>query len=188
MNIQQLQEQVTDLKGVADSHALTEKRWAAERSTMVKQIETANDELKRGRNRVDAVEADNRRLMQDTHALRQTNMMLKERVEMVKRATSAADANKILSSRLAAAERERDAVRALVMAERQKSEEYGTLIESARAQVAQKELHIARPSGSGAVESSISETGESSASSAAAADAAALSASLGSSEEDSFKS
>lgn len=194
VNIQQLQEQVTDLKGVTDSHALTEKRWVAERSTMVKQIETANDELVRSRNRVDAVEADNRRLMQDTHALRQTNVMLKERVEMViKRATNAADANKILSSRLAAAERERDAVRALVMAERQKSEEYGTLIESARAQVAQKELYIARLSGSGgaAVESSISETGESSASSAKAAadaDAAALSASLGLSEEDSMKS
>ena len=107
------------------------------------------------------------------------------------RATNAADANKILSSRLAAAERERDAVRALVMAERQKSEEYGTLIETARAQVAQKELHIARLAGSGGAgaESSISEAGESSASSArAAADAAALSASLGLSEEDSLKS
>lgn len=190
VNIQQLQEQVTNLKGATDAHGLTERRWGSERSTMVKQIETANDELVRSRNRTDAVEADNRRLMQDTHALRQTNVMLKERVEMViKRATNAADANKILSSRLAAAERERDAVRALVMAERQKSEEYGTLIESARAQVAQKELHIARMTGSGAAESSISEAGESSASSArAAADAAALSASLGLSEEDSMKS
>ena len=192
VNIQQLQEQVSDLKGVTDAHSLTERRWAAERSTFVKQIETANDELVRSRNRTDAVEADNRRLMQDTHALRQTNVMLKERVEMViKRATNAADANKILSSRLAAAERERDAVRALVMAERQKSEEYGTLIETARAQVAQKELHIARLAGSGGAgaESSISEAGESSASSArAAADAAALSASLGLSEEDSLKS
>jgi chromosome segregation ATPase len=191
VNMQQLQEQVGDLTGVVNAHATMEKRWAAERGTMVKQLEGANDELVRGRNRIDAVEADNRRLMQDTHALRQTNVMLKERVEMViRRATSAADANKILSSRLSSVERERDAVRALVTAERQKSEEYGTLIESARAQVAQKDLQMARMGGgSGVADSSAtfdtapSVAGESSASSAAAA--AHFNSSLGLSEEDS---
>jgi hypothetical protein len=59
-------------------------------------LEGANDELVRAQRRADAVEADNRRLMQDTHALRQTNAMLNERVQMViKRASAATDANKV---------------------------------------------------------------------------------------------
>ena len=190
ISLQQMQEQVSDLKGIVESSQAQEKRLVTERSTFMRQLEGANDELVRSRNRTEAVEADNRRLMQDTHALRQTNVMLKERVEMVvKRATHASDANKILSSRLSAVERERDAVRALVAAERRKSEEYGTLIEGARAQVAQKELQLARQVGAEVGESSISNAGESSASSAAAAAAsAALNASLGLSEEDSLQS
>jgi len=83
--------------------------------------------------------------MQDTHALRQTNTMLNERVQMViKRATTAADANKVLSTRLSSVERERDAVRALVNAERQRAEDYGTIAETARAQVATREIEIDR--------------------------------------------
>ena len=175
INLQQMNEQVSDLKGIVESSQAQEKRLTAERSTFMRQLESANDELVRSRNRTEAVEADNRRLMQDTHALRQTNVMLKERVEMVvKRATHAADANKILSSRLASVERERDAVGP---SSRRAAQERGVRdpIEGARAQVAQKELQIARQLGAEAGESSISNAGESSASSAAAASAAAAS-------------
>jgi len=71
--------------------------------------------------------------------------MLNERVQMVmKRAAGAADANKVLSSRLAAVERERDASLARSSAERQRAEDYGTLAEVARAQIATREAQIQR--------------------------------------------
>lgn len=74
-----------------------------------------------------------------------SNAMLNERVQMVmKRAAGAADANKVLSSRLAAVERERDASRARSSAERQRAEDYGTLAEVARAQIATREAQIQR--------------------------------------------
>jgi mevalonate pyrophosphate decarboxylase len=139
--------------------------------------------------------------MQDTHALRQTNVMLNERVQMViKRATSASDANKVLTSRLSSVERERDAVRALVNAERQRAEDYGTIVETARAQVAKREVELQRLRGDGE-SSAYSVTGEastvsgapsnvtkgsSSSASSAAAAAAVLNQSLGLSDEDSI--
>jgi len=210
VNVQQMQGAIAELKGMVQAHGITEKRWAVERASQLKQLETFNDELVRARNGIEAVEADNRRLMQDTHALRQTNTMLNERVQMViKRATTAADANKVLSTRLSSVERERDAVRALVNAERQRAEDYGTIAETARAQVATREIEIdrlrsgAQASGSGVKKSPIaaakstasissssnpsSNTGGSSASSAAAAAAAvALNMTLGLSEDDSI--
>jgi hypothetical protein len=71
--------------------------------------------------------------------------MLNERVQMVmKRATAAADANKVLSSRLASVERERDANRALVSTERQRAEEMISVAEVARAQVASREVQLQR--------------------------------------------
>lgn len=215
VNVQQMQGAIAELKGMVQAHGITEKRWAVERASQLKQLETFNDELVRARNSIESVEADNRRLMQDTHGLRQTNTMLNERVQMViKRATTAADANKVLSTRLSSVERERDAVRALVNAERQRAEDYGTIAETARAQVATRELELDRlrsgsPPGTssgkkakapvhghvnvaatGSVASSSapsSNTGGSSASSAAAAAAAvALNMTLGLSEDDSM--
>ena len=201
VNIQQMHGQMSELQAVVSAHSVTEKRWSSEKSAMVRQLETVNDQLIRTKNKVDAVEADNRRLMQDTHALRQTNVMLNERVQMViKRATSASDANKVLTSRLSSVERERDAVRALVNAERQRAEDYGTIVETARAQVAKREVELQRLRGDGE-SSAYSVTGEastvsgapsnvtkgsSSSASSAAAAAAVLNQSLGLSDEDSI--
>ena len=71
--------------------------------------------------------------------------MLNERVQMViKRATAAADANKVLSSRLASVERERDINRALMGTERQQKEEMISVAEAARAQVASREVQLQR--------------------------------------------
>ena len=91
--------------------------------------------------RLDAVEADNRRLMQDVYGLRQTNHMLNERVSaIVKRAAAAGDANKVLSARLINAERERDASRAMLEAERQHSKDMEGLAQQARSDVIIQEI------------------------------------------------
>ena len=144
-NVEQLHDQVAELRGRVNATSTAEMRWAAERAALNRQVEALNEELVRTQQKVEAVEADNRRLMQDTHGMRQTNSMLNERVQMVlKRATAAADANKILSSRLLSVERERDAMRALVGVERQKSTEMGQLAEAARVQAATKDLQLQR--------------------------------------------
>ena len=204
-SVQNMNGQIAEMKGLINSHSVTEKRWAQERSNQLKQLEAVNDELIRTKKGVESCEADNRRLMNDTHALRQTNSMLNERVQMViKRATSAADANKVLSSRLSSVERERDAVRALINAERQRAEDYGTIAETARAQVASRESELQRlrnadqsaysgnnDSGVYADESQVTSTtgirssAHSSSASSAAAAAAALNSTLGLSEDDS---
>ena len=73
------------------------------------------------------------------------NAMLNERVQMVmKRAAGAADANKVLSSRLAAVERERDASRAMISTERQRAEDMVSVAEVARSQVAAREAQMQR--------------------------------------------
>ena len=142
-SVQQLHGQVAELRGVVNANASTESRWNAERVALNRQLETLNEELVRTQQKVDAVEADNRRLMQDAHGLRQTNAMLNERVQMViKRATAAADANKILSSRLLSTERERDAMRSLVSVERQKSTDLSSLVEAARVTAATKDIQL----------------------------------------------
>ncbi len=204
-SVQNMNGQIAEMKGLINSHSVTEKRWAQERSNQLKQLEALNDELIRTKKGVESCEADNRRLMNDTHALRQTNSMLNERVQMViKRATSAADANKVLSSRLSSVERERDAVRALINAERQRAEDYGTIAETARAQVASRESELQRlrnadqsaysgnnDSGVYGDESQVTSTtgirssAHSSSASSAAAAAAALNSTLGLSEDDS---
>lgn len=168
--MQQLHSQVSELKGVVNSHSEAESRFAMERAALTKQVEALNDEIVRLQRRLESVEADNRRMMQvrssghlslscpylfhpflpslppqDSHTIRQTNAMLNERVQMViKRATAAADANKVLSSRLASVERERDINRALMGTERQQKEEMMSVAEAARAQVASREVQLQR--------------------------------------------
>ena len=145
INVQQLHSQVAELKGVVSSHSEAEQRFAMERAALTKQIETLNEEIVRSQRRLEAVEADNRRMMQDSHSIRMSNAMLNERVQMVmKRASAAADANKVLSSRLAAVERERDASRALISTERQRAEDMVSVAEVARAQVAAREVQLQR--------------------------------------------
>lgn len=67
---------------------------------------------------------------QDTHSLRQSNALLNERVQLVvRRAAAASDSTKVLSSRLSSVERERDAVRALMSLERQKSSDLAQVVQ-----------------------------------------------------------
>lgn len=82
---------------------------------------------------------------QDTSGLKQNNVMLNERINMIiKRAGAATEANKLLTGRLGSVERERDAVRALVGIERQRASEMSHIAESARVDAATKELYIQR--------------------------------------------
>ena len=83
--------------------------------------------------------------MQESHSLRQSNGMLTERMQLViKRAASATDANKVLSTRLSAVERERDAVRAMIGLERQKASDMSQIVEVARSQLIDKDLMLNR--------------------------------------------
>lgn len=93
--------------------------------------------------RAEMVEADNRRMMQDTHSLRQTNAMLNERVQLaIKRAAAATDANKIVAARLSSVERERDAVRALISTERQRATDMSHVLEATREQLMHRDLQV----------------------------------------------
>mmetsp|Transcript_2324 Transcript_2324/g.3663 ORF Transcript_2324/g.3663 Transcript_2324/m.3663 type:complete len:1405 (+) Transcript_2324:94-4308(+) len=140
-----LQGQMAELQGALSAQSAAENRWRSEKSALLAQLDTLNDQLVRAQNTIESIEADNRRLMNDTHGLKQSNVMLNERVNMIiKRAGAATDANKLLTSRLGSVERERDAVRALVGLERQRASEMGHIAETARAQAATKELQIQR--------------------------------------------
>ena len=87
--------------------------------------------------KIDAIEADNRRMMQDLHQARQTKNMLDERIQVVmKRASAAADANKILSAQLHSIQVERDAMRALVGVERNRANDQTAVAAAARASAA----------------------------------------------------
>ncbi len=63
--------------------------------------------------------------------------MLHERVTMLlKRATAATDSTKVMATRLAAVERERDAMRSIAGIEKQKSSDLESVVELSRAQAA----------------------------------------------------
>ena len=75
--------------------------------------------------------------------MRTTNSVLNERIQtIIQRATSASDGQQLLSSRLKAVERERDAVRTVVAAERQRAAEMERIAETARAQSAATEVQL----------------------------------------------
>jgi len=148
LSSQQLQSQVAELKGHLGAVSGSEARWASERISLGKQVESLNDQLIQSQRRIDSVDADNRRMMQDSHGLRQTNNYLNERVQMIiKRASAATDANKLLSARLGSLERENDAMRAVVSAERQRSTDMETVAATARGQTALRESQMAAAAG-----------------------------------------
>lgn len=71
--------------------------------------------------------------------------MLNERINMIiRRAGAATEANKLLTGRLGAVERERDAVRALVGVERQRTADLAHVAEAARVEAAAKDMHLQR--------------------------------------------
>jgi chromosome segregation ATPase len=142
---QQLREQLEQARSSLSAHSQMEARWTAERLALRAQTESLNERLVRLQEKLETVESDNRRMMQDSFGLQQTNAMLNERVQLViRRATAATDANKVLTARLSSAEREREAVRALVQIERQRATEMGAVAEEARTLAATKEVQLQR--------------------------------------------
>jgi len=142
---QLLSSKVAELKDQLDTRGARDSRLATEKLSIARQLETTNDQLVQSQRRLDAVEADNRRLMQDLYGLRQTNQMLNERVAtIIKRAAAAGDANKILSSRLMNAERERDAIRALLLAEQQRANELEGVTQQVRTESILREIQSSR--------------------------------------------
>ena len=142
---QQLQDKLANLQGTMAAQSAAETRWRGERAALLSQLDALNDHLVRTQHKLEAAEAENRKMMQDTSGLKQNNVMLNERINMIiKRAGAATEANKLLTGRLGTVERERDAVRALVGIERQRAADMGHLAESARAESASKELHLQR--------------------------------------------
>lgn len=145
VSVQQLHEQVAELKGLTSANSAAEARFVGERASMSKQISLLNEELVNEHKKTDSIEADNRRMIQDMHGLKQTNTMLNERIQLIiKRASDASDANKVLSSRLLSVERERNAMRALVSVERQRATEMGQVAETARSQAANRDVQMQR--------------------------------------------
>ena len=140
-----LQDQLAEMQGAQAAKGGEASRLQGERQTLLRQLEKVNEEAARGARRMEAMEADNRRLMQEVHGLRSTNAMLNERVQaVIKRAGEAGEANKLLSTKLQQVERERDVVRAAVAVERQRSAEMERVAETARAQSAASGAQLSR--------------------------------------------
>ncbi len=141
----QLRDKVDELSGVIAAMSAAEARWRGERTALVSQLDALNEQLVRAQHKIEHIESENRKVMQDSSGLKQNNVMLNERINMIiKRAGAATEANKLLTGRLGAVERERDAVRALVGIERQRASDMSHIAESARVEAATKELHIQR--------------------------------------------
>ena len=60
---QQLRDELAGLRGQLRAQTNSEARWRAERTSLLAQIETLNEQLVRSQHRIDAMEADNRRMM-----------------------------------------------------------------------------------------------------------------------------
>lgn len=137
VSLQQMHSDQAELRSQLSEKANSMDREAYDRAALVTQIETLNSQLVSSAQSIEAVEADNRRMIQENYTLTQANKMLHERITMLlKRATSASDANKVLSTRLASVERERDTMRALAGIEKQKASDLASVVELARAQTA----------------------------------------------------
>ena len=61
---QHLNERVAELTGVVNAHSMAESRWTVDKASMENQIEEMNDELVKAQKHIEAVVADNRRLIQ----------------------------------------------------------------------------------------------------------------------------
>jgi hypothetical protein len=71
--------------------------------------------------------------------------MLNERLSVImKRASAATDANKILTTRLGSLERERDALRSLINMERTKTADMLKIAEMAKLEATNKDIRIQR--------------------------------------------
>lgn len=55
--------QISELQGAVKYHNNIEEKLLSEKAALVKQVEAAQDQLARSQNRIDALEADNRRML-----------------------------------------------------------------------------------------------------------------------------
>lgn len=143
--VQRLQQERQDLLGKLQIYASLEERWAQERSANSQQLDVLNDKLVQYQRRIETMESDSRRAVQEYHGLQQNHAMLNERNAVImKRASAAGEANKVLTSRLTTVERERDALRALIEVERQRALDMSKVAETARIEAATKDIQLQR--------------------------------------------
>ena len=134
-----------ELQAKLQAYQHLEERWKVEKSALTNHIEMLNDSIQDMQRKVDAMESDNRKMISETHGMKQTNALLNERLAIImKRAAASNEANKVLTSRLSSVERERDAIRAIVEVERQRAQDMMKIAEVARIDAATKDLHIQR--------------------------------------------
>jgi chromosome segregation ATPase len=143
--LQQLRQERDDLLSQVQVFQAMEERWVQERQAHIQQLEVVNDKLIQLQRRIDSLEIDNRRLMQEQHGWQQNNALLNDRNAVImKRASAANEANKVLTSRLSGVEKERDALRALIEVERQRSMDMTKIAETARIEAATKDIQLQR--------------------------------------------
>lgn len=143
--VQQLRQERDDLVSQIHVFHALEDRWTQERQAQVQQLDVINEKLVQYQRRVDSLEGDNRRLMQEQHGWQQNNALLNERNAVImKRASAANEANKVLTSRLSTVEKERDALRALIEVERQRALDMTKVAEAARIEAATKDIQLQR--------------------------------------------
>jgi len=136
MKINELYGQIAELKGQLTSQHNTEVKSTTEKSSLNKHIESLNANLVKYNKKLEVIEADNRRLMQDNYNLKQSNSMLNERISLlIKRSTNAIDNNKVLAYKLSSIESDRDALRLLYTAEKQKQTDLESLLHKQRENV-----------------------------------------------------
>lgn len=134
-----------ELQSKIQAYVNLEERWGIEKSALNNHIELMTDSVQDMKRKVDSIEADNRKMIQDAHALKQSNAMLNERLTIVmKRAAASAEANKVLTARLGSVEKERDAMRAIVEVERQRAADMMKVAEVARIDAATKDIQHQR--------------------------------------------
>jgi chromosome segregation ATPase len=62
MTVQQLHDKLASLQGVLAAQSAAESRWRGERTALLAQLDTLNDHLVRGQHKIEALEADNRKM------------------------------------------------------------------------------------------------------------------------------
>eukprot|EP01035_Chromulina_nebulosa_P019558 gene19558-25458_t len=137
LNYLELRKKLSQYKYNQNFSIENEQKLQADRLALTKQIDLLTEELAKRSRTIEAIEADNRRFLNDTHSLRQTNVMLNDRQQhLLNRVNELIDSSKVLSTRVTSLERERDALSKLLTTERQRSADMTKLVESVRAQMA----------------------------------------------------
>lgn len=145
LSLQTLQQQILDLQQALEMAKQLEEKTLAERSSLLHQLELFTDQIQQLQKKTEALDAENRRLLQEIYSGKQSNAMLNERLAiLLKRATAATDSNKVLTSRLGSLERERDTLRGLLDLERHKVQEVMKVAEATKMEAVQKEMELKR--------------------------------------------